>query len=101
MKTGICVALVFILVLLTAISWSQTAGPTILKEPLAPPKYLTVIQTDNPATLLKTVSETVKKAGFQIDQLDSREQILDASKKDGGPSKNYDRVIIWLERDFQ
>jgi hypothetical protein len=72
-----------------------------LDEPLARPKYLTVIQTEDPATLLRTIVDTVRKAGFQIGQMDVKEQQFEATKNDTASSKNYDRVIVWLERDVQ
>ena len=101
MKRNVCVGIAVLCLFLCVPSWGQQIAPPILKEPFGRPKYLTVIQTNNASTLLRTISDLVKKEGFRIDQLDVKEQQLEATRQDNVPSKNYDKVIIWLEKDFQ
>jgi hypothetical protein len=101
MKTRIYAGIAVMCLFLCATVRAQQIAPPILKEPFGRPKYLTIIQTNNASTLLKTISEMVKKEGFKIDQLDIKEQQLEATRQDSAPAKNYDKVILWLEKDFQ
>lgn len=102
MKTTICGSLIInFLLSFSATCWAQAVAPPILDLPLERPKYLAVIQTENAAPLLGRISDLVKREGFNIDQVDAKDQQLMATRRDGPQSKSYDKVIIWLERDFQ
>jgi len=69
-------------------------------NPLKRPTPLVVVKTDDAEALLKSIVDAVKNAGFDITTADFREAMIEAQKQDNQPSKGYDRVIIWLERDF-
>ena len=47
------------------------------------------------------ISDSVQHAGYKVNSFNVREAALEATKPDDAQSKNYDKIIIWLERDFQ
>ena len=73
--------------------------------PLKPPKPLVRIEASNDSTLWKAILNILKKFEFKLTNLDSKENVIEATRyhKSVGdllPSRDYDSVIIWLERDF-
>lgn len=99
MKTCYCLGLLTTVLFVSEISVAQQPAPP-LKDPVVRPRYLTIIQTGDAEKLLKTISDIVMQGGFRVELLDPREQQLEATRADDVQSKGYDKVTIWLERDF-
>jgi len=59
MKKSIYVALGAVVLVVSVVygSQPQQIAPPILKEPFGRPRYLTILQTSNASTLLKTISD--------------------------------------------
>jgi hypothetical protein len=95
-----CFSIVVLLVFAFPVA-SQQPAPKVDMTPLARPGPLAVIRVQDPATLLAKVADVLRRGGFLLRQTDTRDQFIDATRPDSAPSKNYDRVLVWLERDFQ
>jgi len=95
----LCVATIFLC--FPVVSLSQQPAPKINPNPLTRPQYLVVVSSSDVKELMKTIFDTITQAGFKIDHLDSKELQLEAIRPDHPPSKDYDKVLLWLERDFQ
>ncbi|MGH7491167.1 MAG: hypothetical protein ACREOO_02105 [bacterium] len=80
---------------------AQQPAPPIDHTPLARPRPAGVFQTNDVQKLLRMISDSVQHAGYKVNSFDVREAALEATKPDDAQSKNYDKVIIWLERDVQ
>ena len=50
--------------------------------------------------LLTEISDTLKKFNFEIIKHDTRDMQIEATRKITPTREDYDKVIIWLERDF-
>ncbi len=90
---GIAVALA-----LPAAALAQEPAKEINPAPLEHPARVTAIATTDPAALFARVRKAVKEAGFTRAQADRDRFAIDAKRNDPAPSKNYDRVLVWLER---
>jgi hypothetical protein len=101
MKNVYRIGLFIMLFLITGSLFAQQPGPQINEEPLQRPKPLVVLETNQPTVLMERIKTTIVNNGFKIDQVDMREQYLEATKLDGPESKNYDKIIVWLERDIE
>ncbi len=79
---------------------AQAIAPVIDPTPLELPKPLMVIPTDTPSSLLKIITDTLKVYKYQITRSDFKEYIIEAKRNIKSNSQDYDKIIIWLERDF-
>jgi len=69
--------------------------------PLERPSAATVARTRDATVLFTAVGKVVTDNGFTILSQDARSGTMAATKSDEGSGENYDKVIVWLERDFQ
>jgi hypothetical protein len=82
------------------ISWAQAPAPRIDPTPLVRPSPLAVLQTPEPAGVLNRIAVIVRSQGFIVSQLNVADQVIEARRPDPARAKAYDKVLIWLERDF-
>ena len=102
MRRGVGVFVIALLCLISATdAQAPQPAPKVDPMPLARPVPLAVLKPHDPAMLLEQIVTTVKGAGFSITRIDENDQVIEAKRVDAAPSKNYDRVIVWLERDFR
>ena len=101
MRISLWLTTVAILLLMPQILWSQAPSPKIHPFPLSRLEPIVVIQSSNGIRLLEIISDTIKHAGFKINRLDRGVLLIVATRADDAPSKDYDQILIWLERDFK
>ena len=101
MRTGAAAMIAFLCIISARGVESQQPAPKVDSTPLARPVPLAVLKPQDPAALLDQITTTIKAAGFTISRIDTSDQLIDAKRAELPPSKNYDRVIVWLERDFR
>jgi hypothetical protein len=82
------------------VSWAQAPAPRIDPTPLARPSPLAVLQTPDPANVLDRIAVIVRNQGFVVSQLNVSDQVIEARRPDAARAKAYEKVLIWLERDF-
>jgi hypothetical protein len=70
-------------------------------SPLERPSAMTVIKTRDPIALYGSLAKLVTEGGFTIMSQDSRSGTVIGTKNDETSVENYDKVVVWLERDFQ
>lgn len=80
---------------------SQEVAPPLNSEPLERLEYLAIIDTGNGEILMKKIQDIVEKNEFTIEKIDLREALIKAERAAKKKQEGYDRVVIWLERDFQ
>ncbi len=90
------------LALLPQTARPQQPAPELNPVPLERPEPLARIKASDPAQVVSAVADILRKFSYQIDR--SGAASLDARRFDV-PNKpeaeaEYDRVIVWLERDF-
>ncbi len=78
----------------------QEAAPNIDNTILSRPEPLFVIENVSGTKLLEEISDTLKSNGFSIVKFDNRDMQIESIKNIEQDSGNYDKVIIWFERDF-
>ena len=102
MKRIYYIGLVLIIILYGKSLSAQAIAPPIIYEPLERPKPLVFIQADEPEKLMEKIKETISQYGFTISDIDTQEKYIEAKRSDDPPhSKDYDKIIIWLERDIE
>jgi hypothetical protein len=68
--------------------------------PLARPASLTVYQTGDAPKVYRSVAKLLTDSGYSLKQLDPTVGELEATRGEGDASGGFDRLVIWLERDF-
>lgn len=91
----------FVLIFSFKISWSQEPAPPVDPTPLERPLPLHIMKIDTNFILLDLIADTLENYKFNIVRRDDREQLIEAQRLDAPNSKDHDKVLIWLERDFQ
>jgi hypothetical protein len=96
----------FIIAFLLVIScdvWGQVAAPPIDLTPFERPAYLTLISIQNKDSekMLEIIADSVKKYGYSDVHIDLKEQKIEANKYDVKDSRNFCKILLWFERDFQ
>jgi hypothetical protein len=77
------------------------AGFSTEVTPLQRPAYLVVFKTGDGGKVFSEVSKTIVDNGFMVSRSDSDRGELEATRNDSGSSGGSDRVLVWLERDFE
>jgi hypothetical protein len=95
------VFILFIMILITTNSWAQEPAPPLDPTPLARPVPLSIIKVDTNLALLDIIADTLARYKFDLVRRDDREQLIEAKRMDAPDSKDHDKVLIWLEKDFQ
>jgi len=95
---GLCAPVFF---LASSVVLPQQPAPPIHPTPLARPETLVSISSDNPVKVLETVRQTISAAGYEIVRIDPLAGTLEATRADSGSSKDYDKIVLWLERDLR
>jgi|GEM_PF-6900471 len=78
--------------------FGQSLGAVEDTTPLERPRPVLQVKTQTPSDILQRIVDVVITNGYAIQESDGSS--IDATKRDSNESENYDRVIIWLERDF-
>ena len=80
----------------------QQPAPELNPMPLERPAPLARIKATDPEKVMKAIADILRKFSYQIDR--SQAASVDARRFDAPNRPNteseYDRVIVWLERDF-
>lgn len=103
MKKHVLIFVTLLLLFSASSLKGQAPAPPIDNAPLERPNYLTIFKIKNgdSESYFTAILDSVKKYGFSIVQNDLKEKLIVAEKHVGFESKNYDKIIIWFERDFQ
>jgi hypothetical protein len=83
------------------VSWTQKLAPPVDPTPLERPFPLYIMKIDTNFILLDLIADTLESYKFNIVRRDDREQLIEAQRLDAPNSKDHDKILIWLERDFQ
>jgi hypothetical protein len=78
----------------------QEPAPPVDNTPLERPQPLFIMEHDSGSQLLTQISDTLKQHGFEIVKLDKRDMLIESTKRISDHREDYDKVIIWLERDY-
>jgi hypothetical protein len=76
----------------------QQPAKQINLAPLDHPQPLASIRSGDAAAEMTQLRAIAAQSGFAITRADNNRLSLEARRADPPPSKNYDRVLIWLER---
>ena len=101
MQTQKAIALLCLMMLFAANCWTQEPAPPLDPTPLERPIPLSIVKIDIHFILLDVIADTLESYKFDIVRKDEREQLIEAKRLDSPDSKDHDKVLIWLERDFQ
>lgn len=101
MQSKKSVFILFIMILITTNSWTQEPAPPLDPAPLERPLPLSIMEIDTNFILLDLIADTLESYKFNIIRRDDREQLIEAQRLDTPDSKDHDKILIWLERDFQ
>lgn len=101
MQSNKGVFILFLMLLITANSWAQEAAPPLDPTPLERPIPLSIIKVDSNLALLDIIADTLAIYKFDLVRRDDREQVIEAKRMDAANLKDHDKVLIWLEKDFQ
>jgi hypothetical protein len=95
-------ALAFIFLISENVGGQDAAKP-VDPTPFERPAYLTYIsiRKENPEVLLRTIADSIKKYGYADVRIDFKDQKIEAKKNDVNDPRNYCKVLLWFERDFQ
>jgi hypothetical protein len=92
---GLFVCLVSLIV---AVARGQQPAKQINPAPLEHPQPFTSIRSGDTARVMTRVRDAATASGFAITRIDNSRLTLEARRADTAPSRDYDRVLIWLER---
>ncbi len=93
--------ILMLMILIPAATWCQEAAPPLDPTPFEKPMPLSIIRVDTNLVLLNIIADTLARYKFDLVRRDDREQVIEAKRMDASDSKDHDRVLIWLEKDFQ
>jgi hypothetical protein len=81
----------------------QVIAKPVDPTPLERPQYVTIISIhkEDADKVLEIIADTLRKCGYSNVHSDIKEQKLEAEKHDFQDARNYCKVLLWLERDFQ
>jgi hypothetical protein len=77
---------------------AQAIAPPTNPTPLEHPLPLTSLRTKDVRSFLIRLTETINEAGFKVVRNDTNSLLIDAKRFDSPQAKDYDRVLVWLER---
>ncbi len=92
-------AVILFSIFFSQIAFSQRAAQ-IDARPLERSKAMISIKTSDPRDLLVKIGSVLSDNGFQVLLMDVNTGDIDATRADRIGTGNYDRIVIWLERDF-
>jgi hypothetical protein len=81
-----------------AVATGQQPAKQINPAPLDHPQPLTSIRSGDAPAVMTQLRAAATQSGFAITRADNSRLSVEARRADPAPSKNYDRVLIWLER---
>jgi len=85
-------------VLMVVTVGGQQPAKQIHSVPLEHPQPLTSIRSGDAMRVMTQVREAATAAGFTITRTDNARLTLEARRAEPAPSRDYDRLLIWLER---
>jgi hypothetical protein len=77
---------------------AQQPAKQINTAPLDHPQPLTSVRTGDVARVMTQLRDAATASGFAITRTDNNRLTLEVRRVDRPPSRDYDRVLIWLER---
>jgi hypothetical protein len=83
-----------------AAAHAQDPGRALDPTPLEHPLPITSVRTSDPAQLIPRIRAALAASGFRVTRVDIAKLTVDAQRNDRQGSKDYDRVIVWLERSL-
>lgn len=101
MQSNQTVFILLLMILIPAITDAQDAAPPLDPTPFERPIPLSIIKADTNLVLLNIIADTLARYRFELVRRDDREQVVEAKRMDAPNLKDHDRVLIWLEKDFQ
>jgi hypothetical protein len=98
-----CQSILFFAILGNMNTYCQKPAPPIDNAPFQKPVYFSLIKTKNTNIdeVLDSIAGRVIKAGYEVIARNVKEQQIEAEKKDSRNNDSYDRIIVWIERDFE
>lgn len=91
----------FFMMLFATNCWTQEPAPPLDPTPFERPVPLSIMKIDTNFILLDLIADTLESYKFSIVRRDDREPLIEAKRLNAPDSKDHDKVLIWLERDFQ
>jgi hypothetical protein len=95
------VLLAFVLFLSLRAQAPPAPAPTIHPDDLIKPEPLVILKASDPRELLLKIRNILNGQGFSIIKSDSGSIEANHLDRKDDPESDYDRVIIWLERDLE
>ena len=78
----------------------QQPAPKEDETPLARPEPLCTVTAAEPSGLLNRLRQLAENDGFTINRISGSAGEMEAVKPDGPNSEDYDKVLLWIERDL-
>ena len=73
---------------------AKQINPAVLEHP----QPLTSIRSGDSMRVMTQIRDAATASGFEITRTDNSRLSLEARRAERAPSRDYDRVLIWLER---
>jgi hypothetical protein len=100
MRVG-CVLLIGVLSsFLVGAAHAQDPGKQVDPTPLEHPLPITAVRASYPDQTITQIRSVLDASGFRVTRVDMTKLSVDAQRPDSHGSKDYDRVIVWLERSL-
>src|SRR3989442_2720737 len=80
---------------------AQQPGKPKDPTPFARPKPFCTFNTSDVRVAFQNVAGIVADQGFKSDEVNLSYGQLSASRRDNDGSPNQDKILVWLERDFE
>jgi hypothetical protein len=80
---------------------AQQPAKPLNPTPLERPSPVATVRTADVILTLHEARDSAVAAGFKVTKLDQGNLLIDARRLDRPGAKNYDRVLIWLQRTAQ
>jgi hypothetical protein len=77
---------------------AQQPAKDINPVPLEHPQPFTSIRSADVADLLTRLRAAIEAAGFTVTRTDNNRLLIEGRRAEAAPSRDYDRVLVWLER---
>jgi hypothetical protein len=88
------------LLAMAAVAHGQQPAKQINPAPLEHPQPLTSVRSADPMRVMMQIRDAAMASGFEITRTDNTRLTLEARRAEPAPSRDYDRVIVWLERSL-
>jgi len=98
-RAGLLIVLCTVTSIVAVVRGQQPAkqiNPALLEHP----QPLTSIRSEDAARVMMQLRDAAMTSGFAITRTDNSRLTLEARRAEPAPSRDYDRVLMWLERSL-